>query len=51
MEQRNRCNDGWLLWLVICTAMLFWLLICQAGCHTISGIGQDLQDMTEDYVK
>ena len=48
-ERRSR--DGWLLWLVICVVMLFWLLICSGSCHTIHGIGQDMQDMTQDYVK
>ncbi|MBE3145016.1 MAG: hypothetical protein IMZ61_14025 [Planctomycetes bacterium] len=51
MEQRNRCNDGWLLWLVVCTAMLLGLMIWGNGCHTVSGIGRNLQDMTEDYTK
>lgn len=51
METRNRSADGWLLWLVVCTAMLLGLMIWGQGCHTVHGIGQDMQDMTEDYVK
>jgi predicted small secreted protein len=48
-EQKSA--DTYLLWLMICffcmVALAFWL----SGCHTVHGIGQDLKDMTSDYVE
>lgn len=40
----------WAIWFVLGLAS-GWLFLQIAGCNTISGIGQDLQDMSGPYVE
>jgi len=29
---------------------LVWIMMSTAGCHTVSGIGQDLEGMADHYI-
>jgi predicted small secreted protein len=44
-------KDAYLWWLVTCLACLVALSFWLCGCHSVHGFGQDLQDMTSDYVE
>jgi len=46
----NERKDNYVIWVVL-IVVLFFVLTCLSGCHTISGFGQDLQDMTQDYTE
>lgn len=49
MISNKQSEDGLLR--LICAVVLVALIIWCFGCHTIHGVGQDLQDMTSDYVE
>ena len=48
-EQKSK--NFYVFWLSICLACLVAITLYFSGCHTVHGIGQDLKDMTSDYVE
>lgn len=37
--------------MVIVWLVLFWLIIAATGCQMVHGLGMDITDMSEPYVK
>jgi predicted small secreted protein len=44
-------RDWALLLAALLIGLMFFVCAVLQGCHTVHGIGQDLQDMTSDYTE